>query len=167
MDFLTKPIGRFTLGIWIVLLILLTLGVFSIFFAQGLSLISWDTALSWGMQEDSRYSTDIVEKTIGAISQGEAAADVLIQGALTIITLIGILLRRQFGYVAGIGQAIIWIYVTPLILFQRIALYNWGLVPDLSRVQSLSPVMIALGALPGVIMLICLVANRRYFERAK
>lgn len=165
MDFLTKPIGRFTLGIWIVLLILLTLGVFSIFFAQGLSLISWDTALSWGMQEDSRYSTDIVERTIGAISQGEAAADVLIQGALTIVTLIGILLRRQFGYIAGIGQAIIWIYVTPLVIFQRIALYNWGLVPDLSRVQYVSPLMIALGAFPGVILLICLVANRRYFER--
>ncbi|UCG88421.1 MAG: hypothetical protein JSW71_07730, partial [Gemmatimonadota bacterium] len=139
MEFLTKHIGRFPLGIWIVLILMLTSGLFITIFGQALSLVSWDTAFSLGLQEDSPHSADIVERMMVAISWGEAGTDVLVQGILLVMVLTGILRRRQFGFLAGIGQAIIWIYVTLLVTLQRIALYNWDLVPDLSRAKYLGP----------------------------
>ena len=86
MKFLTKRIGRFPLGIWIVLVFLVISGLVMLLFAQGLSFFAWDAAYSLGVQEDSRNSTDIVERTIGAMSWGEAGADFLVQGTLIIWT---------------------------------------------------------------------------------
>ncbi len=167
MKFLTKRIGRFPLGIWIVLVFLLISGLVMLLFAQALSFFAWDAAFSLGLQEDSRNSTDIVERTIGAMSWGEAGADVLVQGTLIILTLIGILRRRQFGFVTGVTLTTIWIYVTLMVPLQRIGLYNWGVVPDLSRAKYVGPFMVALWGIPGVISLICLIANRDFFNSGK
>jgi len=167
MEFLTKRIGRFPLGIWIVLVFLLITGLIFTLFAQTLSFFDWDTALSLGLQEDSRNSTDIVERTIGAMSWGEAGADVLVQGILIILTLIGILQRRQFGFVTGVTLATIWVYVTLMVPLQRIGFYNWGVVPDLSRAKYVGAVMVALAGIPGVISLICLTTNRDFFNSGK
>ncbi|MCP4364034.1 MAG: hypothetical protein GY800_01865 [Planctomycetes bacterium] len=167
MNFLTKPIGRFPLGIWIVLLFLLVTGLIFTLFAQTLSFFAWDKALSLGLQEDSRHSADVVERTIGAMSWGEAGADMLVQGTLVIATLIGIVRRREFGFITGVTLAIIWIYVAFMVSFQRIGLYNWGVVPDLSRAQYVVPLMVALAGIPGVISLICLIANRQFFQTEK
>jgi hypothetical protein len=70
MKFLTKHVGRFPLGIWIVLVFLLISGLVVILFGQALPFFAWDAALSLGFQEDSRFSADIVEKTMGANSWG-------------------------------------------------------------------------------------------------
>jgi hypothetical protein len=164
MSFLTKRIGRFPLGIWIVLVFLVILGLIVSFSGQVVSVLSWDTALSLGLQEDSPHSADIVERMVGAISWGEAVADVPVQGTLIILTLIGILRRRRFGFVAGVALATIWIYVAIMIPAQRIGLYSWGVVSDLSRAQYVGPLMVGLVGIPGVISLICLIANRQFFE---
>lgn len=97
----------------------------------------------------------------------ETGADVLVQGTLIILTLIGILRRRQFGFVTGVTLTTIWIYVTLMIPLQRIGLYNWGVVPDLSRAKVVGPLMVALWGIPGVISLICLTANRDFFNSGK
>ena len=70
MKFLSKPIARFPLGIWIVLVFLVISGLVMLLFAQALSFFAWDAAYSLGVQEDSRHSTDIVDRTIGAMSWG-------------------------------------------------------------------------------------------------
>ena len=167
MKFPTKRVGHFPLGIWIVLVFLLILGLVVLLFGQALSFFAWGAALSLGFQEDSRISTDIVERTMGAISWGEAGADVFVQGTLIILTLIGILRRRQFGFVTGVTLFTIWIYTTLMLTLQRIGLYNWGLVPDLSRAKYIGPAMVALFCIPGVISLICLTANRDFFNSGK
>ncbi len=164
MGILTNRVGRFPLGIWIVLVLLLISGLVFTLFAQALSFFTWDAALSLGLQEDSPHSTDVVERTIGAMSWGESGADVPVQGTLIILTLIGILRRRRFGYVTGVTQATIWIYVTLMAVLQRIAFYNWGVVPDLSRVQQVGPAITLLAGIPGIIMLVCLTVNRGFFD---
>jgi hypothetical protein len=141
--------------------------LFVTIFGQTLSLVSWDTALSLGLQEDSPHSTDIVERMMMAISWGEAGTDVLVQGTLMVLVLIGIFRRRQFGFLAGIGQAILWIYVTLLVTLQRIALYKWDLVSDLSRAKTIGPLIFVFVGIPGILMLVCLIANRQFFEAVK
>ena len=164
MNFFTKQIGRFPLGVWIVLVILVVTGLFLTLFAQALSFFAWDAALSLGLQEDSRNSTDMVEKTVGAMSWGEAGADIIVQGTLIILTLIGIFRRYPFGFITGMIQATIWIYVALLVSLQRIALYKWGVVSDLSRFWDVGPFIILLAGVPGVIMIFSLVANRQFFN---
>jgi len=164
MRYLTKPLGRFPVGIWIVLGLLLITGLIFTLFAQALSFFAWDAAYSLGLQEDSRHSADVVERAMAAMSWGEAGADVFVQGSLILLTLIGIWKRRPFGFVCGVTLATIWIYMTFVIPLQRIGLYRWGVAADLSRAQYVTTLMIVLIGLPGVLSLICLTANRAFFR---
>lgn len=163
MAFLTYMLGSLPVGIWAVLvMLLLSGGVFTIF-AQGLALLNWDAALSMHLQEDSRTSGDPVEKTIGAMSQGEAGADVIVQGTLVVLSFAGIFLRHPVGWVAGLAQGVLWIYVTFMVLFQRWMFFRWGVVKDLARFKQVAPIMVLAAGLPGIAMIVCLVANRDYF----
>ena len=164
MKYLTKHIGPFPLGIWIVLFLVIISGGLFILFGQALSFFAWDVAYSLGFQEYSTESSDVVERTIAGMSWGEACADTFVQGTLVILTLIGILRRRRFGFTTGISLAILWIYYTFLIPVSRIGLYNWGVASDLSQAKLMGLVFILLCGIPGVILPICLVANRQFFE---
>ncbi|HQM23491.1 MAG TPA: hypothetical protein PK572_07655, partial [Kiritimatiellia bacterium] len=115
------------------------------------------------LQEDSRRSQDPLERTMGAISQGEAVADVAVQGVLILLSFVGILLRNPVGFVAGIAQGVIWIYATFLVLAQRWMLYRWGIVNNLARLKHVAPAMLLAGGIPGALMIICLVANIGFF----
>lgn len=163
MVWLTQEWGPLPAGIWIVLALLLVSGGFFTIFAQGLSFFRWDRALKLRLQEDSPASPDPVEKTMGAISQGEAGADLIVQGALIIAAFAGILLRHPAGFVAGIAQGVLWIYVTGMVLFQRWMLFRWGVVRDLSRLKAVGPVMVLAAGVPGAVLILCLAANRGWF----
>jgi len=167
MKYLTKRIGPFPLGIWIVLFfVIITGGLFSLL-GQAISFFAWDVAHSLGLQEYSTKSTDIVERTIAGMSWGEACADTFVQGTLVIITLVGIFLRRRFAFITGISLAILWIYYTFLIPVARIGLYNWGVASDLSQAKIMGLIFVLLCGIPGIISIICLVANRQFFEADK
>ena len=167
MKFLRKRVGPFPLGIWIVLFFIIISGGFIVFFGQALSFFAWDVAHSLGFQEYSTESSDIVERTIAGYSWGEAFADTFVQGTLVIVTLIGILRRRRYAFITGISLAILWIYYTFLIPGARIGLYNWGVAADLSQARLMGLIFIFLFGIPGVISIICLVANRQFFEAGK
>jgi hypothetical protein len=139
-------------------------GFFFTLFGQVLSVVSWDTALALKLQEDSPDSADPAERALGAVSQGEAGADVIVQGALIALTVLGIVRKKFYGYVAGMAQAVIWIYVTLLVTFQRVTFFTWGLSPDLSRAAHVAPLMVLFALVPGVLVLIALTANRGYFD---
>lgn len=163
MGFLAHALGPFPIGIWATLAMLLVSGGVFTVFAQGLSLLKWDTALRLRLQEDSPASRDPVEKAVGAMSQGEAGADVVVQGTLIAVSVAGILLRHPAGFVAGIAQGVIWVYVTIMVLLQRWMLRRWGVVNDLSRLKHVAPAMILAAGVPGAAMIVCLVANRGFF----
>ena len=166
MKYLTKRIGPFPLGIWIVLFFVIITGGFTLF-GQVLSFFAWDVAHSLGLQEYSTKSSDLVERTIAGMSWGEACADTFVQGTLVILTLVGIFRRRQFAFITCISLAILWIYYTFLIPVARIGLYNWGVASDLSQAKLFGLIFILLYGIPGIISLICLVANRQFFETDK
>jgi len=149
MAFLTYMLGPFPVGIWAVLAMLVVSGGVLTIFAQGLSLLNWDAALSIRLQEDSRTSEDPVEKTIGAMSQGEACADVIVQGTLVVLSFTGIFLRHPVGWIAGMAQGVLWIYVTFLVLSQRWMFFRWGVVKDLARLKQVAPIMVLAAGVPG------------------
>lgn len=163
MDVLTHFLGPYPVGIWVVLAMLLVGGGMFTIFGQALSVLSWDTALRLRLQEDSRTSRDPVERTMGAMSQGEACADVIVQGTLIFVSCAGILLRHPVGFVAGVAQGVIWVYVTFLVLFQRWMLYRWRVVNDMARLKHVGPAMVLAAGIPGILMIVCLVANREFF----
>jgi hypothetical protein len=163
MAFLTHMLGPFPVGIWAVLAMLLFNGGVLTIFAQGLSLVNWDAALSIRLQEDSTTTEDPVERTVVAMSQGEAGADVIVQGTLIVLSLVGVFLRHPVGLLAGVAQGVIWIYVTFLVLFQRWMLYRWGVVSDLGRLKQVAPIMVLAAGVPGAVMIACLVANQGFF----
>jgi len=163
MGLLTRPLGRRPVGLWIALVLVLTVGLL-FWVGQVLSLTSWDTAVAVGLQEDSPTSDSVVDRTMVAVSWGEAGADVPVMGALIVLIVVGIVRRRPFGFVAGVSLGILWIYVTPMILLQRGGLYTGGLEPDLARRAHVGPPMVLGGAVPGLILLVCMVANRRFFH---
>lgn len=163
MHMLTQQLGMFPTGIWIALAMLLVGGGLFTIFGQLLSLLNWDMALHLRLQEDSKTSRDPVERTMGAMSQGEACADLLVQGTLIVLAFAGILLRHPVGFIAGVAQGIIWVYVTCLVLSQRWMLYRWGVVNDLAKLKHVAPAMVLVAGIPGVLMIVCLVANRGFF----
>jgi hypothetical protein len=163
MDLLTHMLGPFPVGIWAVLGFLLVSGVGGLIFAQGLSFLNWDAALSLRLQEDSKTSEDPVERTIGAMSQGEAGADVIVQGPVIVIAIAGIFLRHPVGWLAGLVLGVMWVYVTVLLTFQRWMLFRWGVVGDLARLRYIAPLMVLFWGLPGVVMVVCLAVNRGFF----
>ena len=166
MKYLTKRIGPFPLGIWIVLFFVIITGGFTLF-GQALSFFAWDVAHSLALQEYSTKSSDLVERTIAGMSWGEACADTFVQGTLVILTLVGIFRRRRFAFITGISLAILWIYYTFLVPVARIGLYNWGVASDLSQAKLFGLIFILLYGIPGIISLVCLVANRQFFETDK
>ncbi len=128
MTFLTHGLGPFPVGLWIALVILLVCGGFFTIIAQGLSFWKWDTALALRLQEDSRTSPDPAERTVGAMSQGEAGADVIVHGTLIVLAAAGILWKHPVGFVAGMAQGILWVYVTFMVVLQRWMLCRGGVV---------------------------------------
>ncbi|NLA41235.1 MAG: hypothetical protein GX874_07470 [Smithella sp.] len=163
MYVLTHQFGQFPIGIWAVLAMLFVGGGVFTIFGQALSLLNWDAALRLRLQEDSRKSRDPVERTMGAMSQGEAVADVVVQGALILLASAGILLQHPVGFVAGIAQGVIWIYVTFLVLSQRWMLYRWEIVNNMARLKHVGPAMLLVAGIPGALIITCLVANRGFF----
>lgn len=164
MDVLTHLLGPFPIGIWVVLAMLLVGGGLFTLFGQVLSLVSWDTALRLRLQEDSKISRDPVERTMGAMSQGEACADVIVQGTLVVLAFAGILLSHPVGFVAGIACGVIWVYVTFLVLSQRWMLYRWGVANDMARLKHVAPAMLLAVGIPGALVVVCLVVNRGFFR---
>jgi hypothetical protein len=163
MYILIHQLGLFPIGIWAVLAMLLVGGGVFTIFGQAFSLLNWEAALRFRLQEDSRTSQDPVEKTMGAMSQGEAFADVIVQGTLVVLAFAGILMRHPVGFVAGVAQGVIWVYVTFLVLAQRWMLYRWKVVNNTARLKHVAPAMLLAAGIPGVLIIICLVVNRGFF----
>ena len=81
------------MGIWVVF-ILLIMAFFLGVGGQGLSVISWDTALSLGLQEDDPESENVMERSLVPIEWGTAMADVILQTTFILLAFYGLFRRR-------------------------------------------------------------------------
>ena len=118
MDFLTKPMGRFSFGIWVVL-ILLFIALLTGSAGQLISIISWDTARSLGLQEDNPNSVDPMERSLVPVEWGTAVADVILQTPVILLALYGIIRRHWIGLAGATMEFTILLYAALFFFFQR------------------------------------------------
>ena len=150
MKFLTKDMGRFTLGIWVALVaILLTLLAWIM---QSYSLINWEGALELGLQNESFYGGP-VEQALADVERGVALADIFWALPITIIALIGVLRKRLFGFVAAMMDFAICVYF-PLVF----AFHRW----DSHMMTALAAII--LFAIPSLLGILGLWPNRKLFK---
>ena len=149
MKFLTKGLGRFTIGIWIAFLaLMLTLLAWIM---QIYSLVNWEGALSLGIQNES-FSGPPIEQALANVEWGIAMADIFWPLPLTIIAFIGMLKTRLFGFVTAMMNFAICVYFPLFFAFQR-----W----DSHLMTVLAALM--LFALPSLLGIVGLWTNRKLF----
>ena len=101
---------------WIVMAaLLLTLAAWIM---QMYSLINWEGALELGLQNDS-FNGDEPERTLARMEKGVALADMFWPLPITIIAIIGILRKKQWGIIAAYMDFAICVYFPLFFAFQR------------------------------------------------
>ncbi len=151
MSFLTKEVGRYTIGIWIALIALvLTLLAWIM---QVYSLINWEGAINLGIQNES-FNGDQVEQALANVEWGIAMADIFWALPLTIIAIIGVLKKRMIGIIAAMMDFAICVYFPLFFAFQR-----W----DSHLMTVLAALM--LFALPSLLGILGLWTNRKLFTQ--
>jgi hypothetical protein len=150
MSFLNKDIGRFPLGVWFAIVALFTLLVG--LSGQAYSLLDWDGAVDLGLQND-RFTGDDVERTWAEESRGVARADVVWLLPVWIVAFIGVMRKRFYGFAAGLMELSIGVYFPLVFAFQRWEDYPGTVIAA-----------IFLFAIPSLLGIIGLWANRKYFE---
>jgi hypothetical protein len=149
MKFLTKGVGRFTIGIWIALLaILLTLLAWIM---QTYSLINWEGAIMLGIQNES-FNGPPVEQALANVERGIALADIFWPLPITIIALIGILRKRLYGFMAAMMDFAICVYFPLFFAFQR---WDTHLITVIGA--------LVLFAIPSLLGILGLWPNRKLF----
>lgn len=141
-----KPVSqsrKFQPGTWIVFAALLL--TFSAWIMQLYSLLDWEGAIEIGLQNDSFHGNE-VERSLAGVEKGVALADMCWPLPLTIIAIIGLIRRKQFGIWAAIMSFSISIYFPLVFTFQR-----W----DTQRETALFAIILfAIPALVGTVALL-------------
>ena len=150
MKFLSKDMGRFTLGIWVALVAILL--ILLAWIMQSYSLINWEGALELGLQNES-FNGGPVEQALADVERGVALADIFWALPITIIALIGVLRKRLFGFVAAMMDFAICVYF-PLVF----AFHRW----DSHMMTALAAII--LFAIPSLLGILGLWPNRKLFK---
>jgi hypothetical protein len=151
LNILKKDIGPFPLGVWIALAVLLA--VFLGWGMQAYSLLNWDDAVDLGFQNE-RFTGDAVERAWAHESWSVAMADLLWPLPIGIVAFIGLLRKRLFGFAACLMEFAISVYFPLVFAFTRWATY-----------RGTAFTAVFLWAVPSLIGIVCLWANRRYFYK--
>jgi hypothetical protein len=149
MNILKKSMGPYPLGVWVTFVVLL-----AVFFGWGMqaySILNWDGAVDLGFQNE-RFSGDAVERAWAHESWSVAVVDMLWPLPIGIVAFIGLLRKRLFGFGAGLMEFAITVYFPIVFAFQRWTTY-----------RSTALVALFLWAVPSLVGIICLWANRRSF----
>lgn len=152
MMILNKSIGRFPFGVWIAIIALLLLFLLA-WAGQAYSLLNWDSAVDFGLQNE-RFTGDAVERTWAHESWAVAVADMLWPVPIGIVALIGLLRKKFFGFAAGLMELSIGVYFPLVFAFQRWTSYPGTVIAA-----------ICLFMIPSLLGILGLWVNRTYFEQ--
>lgn len=141
---------KYPAGLRIVLIALLLCSL--AWMMQMYSLINWEGAIELGLQNDS-FNGGEVERALANVERGVALADMVWAFPLTIVALIGILRKKQFGMFAAMMNFAICVYFPLFFTFQR-----W----ETHRMTALAAIL--LWAIPSLIGIIALWQNRKSFN---
>ena len=150
------------IGIWIVFVLLILAFIVGVC-GQGISLISWNTAISLGLQEDDPKSENVMERSLVPIEWGTAMTDVILQTTFILLAFYGLLHRHWIGLVAATMQFTVYVYVGLQYFFQRYGIKVWA-TGDWTQWQSLATIVLVIFSFVGMLGLVCLWNNRKYFE---
>jgi hypothetical protein len=150
MKFITKRLGRYTIGIWIALLAMIL--ALLAWVMQTYSLLDWEGALELGLQNES-FNGDLVEQALADVERGVALADIFWALPITIIAVIGLLRKSLLGFVAAMMVFAICVYF-PLVF----AFHRW----DSHMMTALTALI--LFAIPALLGMIGLWTNRKLFK---
>jgi|GEM_PF-507004 len=162
MNPLTKLIGRMPLGIWVVMVLLFIALIFGTG-GQTLSIISWDTANSLGLQEDHPDSKDVMERSLVPVEWGTAMADVILQTLVILLAMYGIIRKHWIGLATATIEFGILIYAALFFFFQRYGIKVWE-TGDWTHWQSLATYFLIFTFCLGLLGLVCLWSNRKYYN---
>lgn len=115
MGLLKKTIGKYPNGVWLALIALLL--AFLGWIMQAYSLINWENAVAFGLQNGS-FNGDSLDVAQATKEKGEAIADLLWAFPITIIAFVGLLKRRFIGFVAAMMTFAICVYFPLFYVFQ-------------------------------------------------
>ena len=149
MNLFRKIIRNYPVGIWLAFIAL-----FLIFFAwimQAYSLLDWDSAVKFGLQNES-FTGDTTERAMADVERGIAIADLLWSLPLTVIAFVGIIRKRFIGFVAAMMTFAVCVYFPLLYTFRESTSFYIVLV------------VILLWALPSLLGIAGLWSNRKLFN---
>ena len=150
MKSLKKIIGPYSLGIWIALFALLL--TFLAWIMQVYSLLDWENAVKFGLQNGSFNGNDL-DKLLATKEKGEAIADLIWVLPINIIAFIGLFRKKLFGFVAAMMVFAICVYFPLFYIFQ---IWNTHLETVLFA--------ILLWAIPSILGIVGLWMNRELFK---
>ncbi len=149
MNFFTKKLGRYTLGIWIALFALIL--IFLAWLMQTYSLFDWEGAVNLGVQNES-FTGDNAERALADVERGVAIADILWAFPITIVAFIGLLRKKFIGFITSMMVFAICVYFPLFYAFRASMNFNIVLVA------------ILMWAIPSLLGMIGLWMNRKLFS---
>jgi type IV secretory pathway TrbL component len=161
MAALTFDVGGLPTGLWLVLAFIL----FSLLFGvggQALSVIAWDKALAWGLQEDEPNSDDPMQRAFFTIEWGIALADVVVQSIAILMALYGLLTRHWIALVGGTVLFTILLYYGLAYFARCYAIKRWRL-GDWTRWRGTAIKFFIIAETIGLLGLVGLWSNWKYF----
>jgi hypothetical protein len=161
MSFLTIEAGGLPIGLWLALLplaICLLGGVGG----QTLSVVAWDKALAWRLQEDDPNSGDPMQRAFFATEWGVAFADAILQPIALALALYGIVAQHWTGLLGGTVIATILVYSGLFFFIRCYAVKLWRL-GDWTHWRGTAIFYLILAETMGLIGFIGFWSNWRYF----
>ena len=161
MAALTYEAGGLPVGLWIVL-VLLIFGFLSGVVGQAISVLSWDKALAWRLQEDDPRSADPMQRAYFTVEWGLALTDVVVQSIAIALALYGLVTRHWIGLLGGTIVFAIYTYYALAFFLRCYAIKLWRL-GDWTHWRGVAVKFGIVAELMGLLGLISLWSNWRYF----
>lgn len=125
MKVLKKKINQYPLGVWIAILALILICL--AWLMQIYSLIDWEGAIKFGVQDES-FTGDMAERAMADVERGVAIADILWALPITIIAFIGLLQKKFIGFIAAMMTFAVCVYFPLFYIFRKSTSFDIVLV---------------------------------------